>query len=157
MAKARDNQRSKLYAAEREAFEGNYPCDETPGYSVAECQEIVDKITHSRWWAGRYDGKLDVKVHDGRGFRSATAYPWGPDIYLPLWARKEWVICHELAHVGLYRLEVYKYSYENHSASHGPEYAKEYLAIVKRWIGKEEAEELRQSFKSGRVKFRAKH
>lgn len=155
MARTRDNQRSKLYKAEREAFEGKYPCDETPGYSVAECQEIVDKITHSRWWAGRYDGKLDVKIHAGKGFRRAVAYPWGPDIYLPLWARKEWVICHELAHVGLYRKEVYRFLYEDHSASHGPEFAKEYIAVVRRFIGAEEARALKAVFKKNRIKARA--
>lgn len=150
MAKVRDSQRSKVYKAERKALEG-LPCDELHDLSVQECQEIVDKVVSSRWWQGRYGMMLTPPtVKAGQGARWATARLHEHTIVLPLWARKQWVILHELAHYAV-RAPLSPYL---KVAAHGPEFCKEYLALVKRWIGPEEAKALKASFKARRVKSR---
>lgn len=150
MPKPRDSQRSKLYRAERKALEG-LPCDELRGLSVEECQGVIDDIVLSRWWERRYGPMFTPpRVKAGQGARWATARHHEHTIVLPLWARKQWVIVHELAHYAVRApLSPYK-----DVASHGPEFAKEYLALVKRWIGADEAQKLKASFKEHRVKSR---
>lgn len=148
----RDNQRAKLYKAEREAFKGKFPCDELHDWSVEDCQRYVDKIQKSKWWKKRCRFYPRIIVGDGRGHRRAVAYHMtlsrNPGIALPLWSRKEWVILHELAHHLVYG------HHPNGSAAHGREFAKEFLALVRRWLGPEEAKALKAAFKANRVKSR---
>lgn len=146
----RDNQKQKLYNAEREAFKG-LPCNELHDLSVADCQAFIDKIVNSRWWRGRYTLLSSPEVKSGKGARWATARPYEHSIVLPLWARKPWVMLHELAH---YAPEYKRIGRRFRIASHGPEFAKEYLALVERWIGKKEADLLRAAYKTNRVKYR---
>lgn len=139
--RTRDNRRQKLYSAERKAF------GEGVQYkTVDECQARVDKITHSRWWRSRYGFRPNVTVKPGKGHRRATASPGTLVIQLPRWARSDWVICHELAHLIQPRV----------SAFHGPEFCREYLALVNRWIGREAAQKLRKSFVNYHVKYRVR-
>lgn len=145
----RDNQKQKLYNAEREAFKG-LPCDELHDLSVADCQAFIDKIVNSRWWKGRYTLSTLPEVKSGKGARWATARYGEHSIVLPLWARKPWVMLHELAHYA----SRHKRGSNKTIAPHGPQFAKEYLALVERWIGKKEADLLRATYKTKRVKYR---
>lgn len=151
MSGARDNQRQRIYNSERDAFETKFPCDELHGLSVEECQEYIDKIVNSRWWKGRYNLRMSPRIKSGKGARHATARRGEHSIVLPLWARKKWVMLHELAH---YACHYTPQSFRKSLAPHGPEFAKEYLALIQRWVGKEEADALRTSYKKNRVKYR---
>ena len=152
---ARDNQRSKIYAAEHAAFDGKFPCDELHNLSVAQCQAFVDRVTHSSWWAKRYGKTCDVEVRPGKARRHASASPKLMVTWLPRWSRKPWVMLHELAHIAVDEILFNKYSgFGEIPAWHGPEFAKEYLALIKRFIGNDEAAALRAEYKSHRVKYR---
>ncbi len=144
-SRPRDNQRAKVYRAERKALNFNVQYR-----TVAECQARVDQITGSRWWWGRYGhhpraALSMVEVKPGKGHRNATAdaRPYGGVLQLPLWARSDVVICHELAHI-----------VTKPHAAHGPEFAREFIALVDRWISKEAGRSLRQAFKAERVRYR---
>jgi len=139
--RARDFQRSKVYSSERSLHEAGELL------TLEECQRIVDKITYSAWWAKRYGRIVSVTVKDGRGRRRAGA--WADKIALPRWARKRSVICHELAHVAIRILQD-----PRKVPAHGIRYCEAYLEIVKRWMGQETHDDLRQSFLDGGVKFR---
>lgn len=147
----RDNQRSKLYKAEGEAFEG-FLCDELNDLTVDDCQAFINKIMHSRWFRSRYGTHQPPRVKSGKGARWATARYRERSIVLPLWARKPWVMLHELAHYAVRWTD--SFAGADCTAHHGPEFAKEYLALVRRWIGKEEADALRAAYKKNRVKYR---
>ena len=132
----RDFQRSKVYKAERGAWEC---CDPEKLLSLEECQKLIKK-------AVRFMGRRCIpKVTDGRGRRRATfkfgALRGGPQIALPKWSRTRWVILHEYAHAVA----------DDH---HGPKFTRAYIKLVRRFIGKIEAEILKIAFKQYRVKTR---
>ncbi len=115
--------------------------------TIRDCQAFVDRVVGSRWWRARQGdrGIGHVTVRDGRG-RSRTACAdyfvgTGRVIKLPLWGRTRPVILHELAH-HLAGLE----------AKHGPDFARAYLDLVRRWIGRDAAARLRAEYRAGRVK-----
>jgi putative metallohydrolase (TIGR04338 family) len=117
-----------------------------PEFTWAETLAYVERVTRSRWWRCRLP--RGVRVKDGRGTRIARG-GWGtgrPTVNLPRWARTRLVILHELAHVLTSRpgREV---------AAHGPEFAKTYLELVRRFEP-ELAPRLRAEFKAGRVRTR---
>lgn len=81
----RDFQRSKVYAWEHVVFRNCYNED----LPLDRCREIAARLYGAR-----------VKVTDGRGRRRACAYDLRyPTIALPRWARCQWVIAHEVAHL----------------------------------------------------------
>ena len=126
--KMRDNQRSRLYKAERAAWNCCYP---VKSLSLDDCKRLVKK-------AARFTDGPTPSVLDGRGRRSA----WGSwyNIKLPRWARTRWIILHEYTHAIT-------------SDKHGPSFAKTYLALVRRFIGHTEGEILKIAYKQYRVKY----
>lgn len=137
----RDNQRSKLYCAESAVASKGRQLS-----SVDDIQGYVDSVTESQWWQNR-SAITRVYIRDGRGRRSAGA--WANRnralgyITMPRRLRRELYILHELAHI--MTLERY--------ASHGCEFASNYLALVTRWMGRAIAVHLRNSFRQHRVKW----
>jgi putative metallohydrolase (TIGR04338 family) len=104
MQKARDTYRQKVYRAERIAFAGTsgYP----PRYGrriekVPDIQAYIDKLVASAWFRRRWGrtGYRAIRIHPGKRHTRATGDPWTGIIQLPIWARSEAVILHELAHV----------------------------------------------------------
>ena len=96
----RDNQRQRLYSAERHAFRFN---DYSTLMDWEEVQEYVREIEASRFWSEILDAngvrKAAISIRDGRGYRSAMAYCRQFKIVLPKWARKDCVVLHEMAHL----------------------------------------------------------
>lgn len=84
--RARDFQRSKVYAWENKMFWREH---EETKYTLDECRELAASLYGAR-----------VKVKDGRGRGAACAF-WDryPTIALPRWARNDIVIAHEVAHL----------------------------------------------------------
>ena len=143
MKRPRDSQRSKLYEAEGGDFipKGNH----LP--TVAAIQSYVDGIVGSRWWKNRFT-ITTVYVEDGRSHRTALAFcsPSAGWITMPRWTRHERYILHELAHVAT----------PNDCAAHGREFARNFLLLVGRWMGRDAAKVLKASFDQHRVKWRKK-
>ena len=108
--------------------------------TVAQMQAYVNKIVASAWWKQRFPYPTYIEVHPGKRRRNACAR--GNAIYMPLWSRTEFVILHEMAHCAN-RLG---------GASHGPEFTRIHLELVKRWMGKEHADKLKANFKVKKVK-----
>lgn len=132
----RDNQRSRLYAAERQAFQWGQTVPDT--LLQATVNDILDrKPVRSRF------GPRRITVERGKG--GGRAYGGGR-ITLGVSARTEWIICHEVAHCltpGSY-------------ASHGPEYAGIYLFLISAVLGPKEAARLRDAFRQHKVKWNSK-
>lgn len=149
MPRPRDSQRSKLYSAENTAFKRS---GEPEFKTVEECQAYIDKVLSSVWFKKHWRLR-QAKVRPGKGYRKAVWYGYGYDrnkrgdeggiVQLPKWARKRWVILHELSH-GLT---------PNEEASHGWKFARNYLKLVKHFLGQEEEKKLKEAFKNKRVKY----
>lgn len=133
----RDNQKSRLYAAEDAALEvfGTQ-------MTVEACQKEVDRITDLRGVRGRWGlRELRVVATNGRGGRTN-----GYEIRLGSHAKTVPYICHEVAHC----LTPSKY------ADHGPEFAGVLLHVVRQAMGKEKADALRESFRKHGVRYSLK-
>ena len=138
----RDTQRSKVYAAERTIEDWD-----TEKMSIPEIEEWVGKITRSKWWKNHpRGGSYKIEVRDGRGRRNAGGRRWVGKVVIkmPRWSRTKIVTLHEIAHGMQPHL----------TAWHGREFCRTFLDLVVRWMGKDVARELRQSFVKHRVKHR---
>lgn len=164
MKTIRDSQRSKLYKAEGQVK--NLKARERLE-TVPEMQTWVDQIVGSQWWLNyrvpavdptirQYVGIQDygppqhrtIRVDDGRGRRCAHGYSHGV-IALPRWCRTRMMVLHEVAH-----------TIQMEEPAHGRHYARIYLDLFRRWLGKAAYLELKAAFKAGRVRFskrRIKH
>lgn len=155
----RDSQLSKVYKAESAH---SYWSDVSEYDSLSEIQRWVDEICKSRWFKNRYpryalDAKSimkygraadGIKVLDGRGRQRACGSTRG-FIKLPVWTRSDLHILHEIAHV-VTRRNGYQGPLP---AYHGRDFCANYLALVRQFMGKEEADELKACFKKHRVKY----
>jgi len=156
----RDSQRKKLYRAEDVAFYEPFIPGEArksvfgrDGLSVAEAQSFIDGILDSAWFRDEFQvsDRRDplVEVVAGRANSSARA---GGGIYTgrisaPAWARREWVLLHELAHI------VTRTAWGPYVAAHGWLFANVYLRLVGRFLGLDAEAALVAAFDAGRVKY----
>ena len=106
MSKPRDFQRSRVYKWERQEFDWD-----TDMLSLCECQRIINAEA----------GWLEIEVSDGRGCRKALAKLSRNQIGLPKWARKRWVVLHEIAHF---------LAHDTRWAAHGNQFMQEYLSLL---------------------------
>jgi len=136
----RDSQRQKVYTAERVLcrYETKYP-------TVKDIERYCKKIIRSTWFI-RHFGNHSFRVHDGRGRRNAGGWHgWGGlEITLPLWARCDRVILHELCH-GL-----------TINPPHGWSFAKHYMELVRHFMGKDAYKALKAAYKEHHVRTRPK-
>ena len=129
MKKQRDFQRRKVYNAEWATEACCFPIEKL---TLDECKQLIEK-------ASRFTKGPRPIVKDGRGCRKARGSAW--HIVLPKWARTKWTVLHEYAHA------VTTYN-------HGPDFVKAYLKLVKRFIGRTEADILRMAFRQYKVRTR---
>ena len=148
----RDSQRSKLYKAEREI---KSPLADERIETVPEIQKWVDKICSYAWFKRRFGNDIRIEVEDGRGRRSAQGERclyrrlkndnieiYDGYIKLPIWARKKWVILHEMAHA------VCPYK-----PGHGRYFARCFLSLIHHVLGYEVKKEFVEAFKKNKVKY----
>jgi putative metallohydrolase (TIGR04338 family) len=142
----RDNQRSKLYKAEKvladKAF--TYRLD-----TVRDMERLVKKVQTRATLVRRYGPELrkPIFVGDGRGKRNAGGD--GQGIYMPRWSRTAYIVLHELAHT----ISIRKYG-RSAIAPHGRHFCAVYLDLVRFILGKEAADALKASFRDRGVKYR---
>lgn len=139
----RDTQRSKVYKAERVLRQFAKPLPK-----VADVERFVKKQMARKAITNRYPRATRVtKVKDGRGRRAACAWA-GHTISIPLWARNDAIVLHEMAHIIVNR-EFWNVDY----ASHGWRFASVFLDLVRFVMGRDAHDALKASFKEHGVKF----
>ncbi len=134
----RDVQRQHLYDAERVIPAWADPAMKLP--TVPEMQSFIDGVLAGRWLRSRW-GLVHIEVRAGQGHRRAVSY--GPVLHMPKWSRSRLVLLHELAHSLT----------PHHFASHGPQFAGVFIALVERSMGKSTAADLRMAFRVKRVRW----
>jgi putative metallohydrolase (TIGR04338 family) len=146
----RDSQRSKVYKAEQAAFNPFGDVGVMTLSTVPEMQAYVDHMRASKWWEGCRYPKITITVTDGRGrsrFACATIDYRGRVIKMPSFARKNWVVLHEVAH---------HIAREQGSGwLHDWRFCEIYLDLVRRMMGKAAHDALRASFKKHGVRINA--
>jgi len=144
----RDNQKSRLYAAEWECF--GRPSMEFK--DMGQLEDYLWSVLENRYVQKKYQiareivsGTQWLKVDNGAGFRQATTL-WHPDsiqMTFPRRSRCSWQVLHELSHVFTPR----------DAQAHGREFARIYLHLVRVFFG----EEIQNKFKAGMKKHNCKY
>lgn len=148
----RDSKRSAVYASEWNALEQHLSNRRIR--EIADVVAFVNEITQSKWYKnykimGKEHSsfcrrtKPHIDVGDGRGRRRACG--GGTTIKLPKWCRKTYVILHELAHTMQFE-----------QPWHGRQFAAIYLDLVRRWMGRNAWEKLRDEFRKHKVWYSAR-
>jgi putative metallohydrolase (TIGR04338 family) len=146
----RDSQRSKVYKAEEAFYRASGRLE-----TVWAIEHYVNLLKSNQALKVKYGQYLEVpiRVKDGRGNKRASAHR--NFIVMPVWARYEGVVLHELAHV--INIRKYYSRYINRTiAGHGWEFCEVYLTLVYHMMGKEAYETLKKSFKAHGVKYKEK-
>lgn len=147
MRDARDSQRLRVYKAERRVHHLGKPLRE-----VEDIQRFIQKQLKRKAITSRYpDATRPIAIHHGGGRRNACAYG-GWKISIPLWARNELIVIHEVAHIVTNRHYGDKRS---GVAGHGWQFCAVFLDLVRFIMGKEAHDALKASFKEHKVRFTA--
>lgn len=157
IVRKRDSQKNKLYIAERVAF----PAFHHVTYATDEAiqKNYIAKIVKSSWWK-KHCSVTCVLVEKGKrvgadAFQEMRRYqrPDGSFVRLPTGIirygnsmRNEYVTLHELAHI-----IIWDHQKEHRWTDHGPEFAKVFLMLVRRFLGKSSEKTLKDAFKEHRV------
>jgi len=128
----RDSQRARLYKAERAAWACYNP---SPPLTLEACKKLIQR-------AARYAHGPTPYVADGRGTRIARASQYR--INLPRWARKTTIVLHEYAHIITPHPE----------PGHGRVFARNYIRLIRRFVGKTESDIMKLAFREYGVRFR---
>ncbi len=124
MGRPRDNQRKRVYDAERALFpDDRFP----PDMTLPQAEALIGRI----YMDARYRHldrlhPVPPAVKDGRGRRRAGYCRARHAIALPRWARRVWVVAHEVAHAFLDH---------NRHPGHGEEFVAVYLDVLERHAG----------------------
>ena len=144
--RVRDTQRKKVYTAERVL--DDYA---TPTPTVKDVERLVRRIEKSKTVQKHFPQRASryvlTRVADGRGRRKACSK--GGVIAIPLWARSDRVVLHEMAH------ELVNWG-PRPTAGHGWEFCQAYLFLVRKFMSKEAHDALKKSFKEHKVRIRPK-
>jgi putative metallohydrolase (TIGR04338 family) len=136
----RDNQKSKVYAAEAKFRSLNFEPKLSPYtqlIQIHDCQDYVNLILNQQWFRARF-GERHITVEVGRN--GGMAYG-SRKITLGVWARQPTVILHEIAHC-----------VAPAQSRHGADFAGIFLFLIKQVYGAEAANALRNCYKEARVK-----
>lgn len=143
----RDTQRSRVYKCDPVVITRAKPLP-----AVADVERYVAKVFASKRVQAAFPKSVSwsrglPKVGDGRGRRVACG--WYGGIKIPLWARNEGVVLHELAHVICQREERNSLLI----AGHGWQFCAIYLKLVLYMMGRETHDALKREMKINRVRF----
>jgi hypothetical protein len=164
MPRKRDTQRAKLYRAEHASgLRGEvFP-------SLMHVTDYVNRLRTSAWFKRTF-GAHYIRVGDGRGGVNARAVGRST-IQLPLWARHEFTVLHEIAHLvrpvegwakGTAGLSITRGGVEylgrpaeETHAWHGPQFAHTFLMLVRHKMGTEAERTLKAAFREHGVRYKA--
>lgn len=148
----RDSQRGKVYASEREAFPNMF----NPYWSIwktaEEIQNWINSISKTNYFHKHFcktHGSRLALVKLSRGLRSCMQMGI---MKISSCNMNKFVVCHELAHA----IAFAKYfAISRNVQGHGWQFCATYLHLIRHYIGLEEYNTLKASFKKHKVKFRA--
>lgn len=135
-ARPRDGRKNKVYAAEKVAF----PTMHTQELAtIHDVRKLLDSWTNTQWFKARYLGSpIDLDSSNG-------SFARGNQIRLQRAHYNRYVLAHELAHV---------LTLSANRAAHDKTFCGAYIAIVTRFIGKEEGDALRAAFVASKIPHR---
>lgn len=129
----RDSQRQRVYTAESLVYDHKR-------MTLEQCQQWVDEVVGSAWWAHRSSRRkitVTTGARGGRAWASADTIRTSPS------SRNKWTMLHELAH-----------HLTTTGAPHGPEFCANVVALTRQFMGKAQGDALKQAFRDHRVKVR---
>lgn len=143
----RDTQRSRVYKCDPVVIVRAKPLAR-----VVDVERYVAKVFGSKRVQAAFPKSVSWRqglpsVGDGRGRRVACG--WYGGIKIPLWARNEGVVLHELAHVICQR----ELPNSLLVAGHGWQFCSTYLRLVLYMMGREAHDALKREMKINRVRF----
>src|ERR1043166_7008467 len=141
-----DRQRSKVYASDdlppgihSELWLKHIKHPDDPHKtSVPEIEKYIEAVTKLRAFQSRW-GQRSVDVRPG--FRARWARGGYGRVTLPMWARNEDTVLHELGHV-----------LAGVGAEHGPDYAGTLITLIRIVVGAEAAKYVRANMRKWRVR-----
>lgn len=142
----RDNYRNRVFAAEQEV-----PWQKVSGQEVTQ---LRNRILKSAWWkknaaptpAGVYGTVVSFKAANGESFWCHCARHDDTGTLLYGGGSPMLRLLHALAH--------HMVDYTLTDDIHGPDFAKAYLTLAKRWLGQDTKDALAVAFAKHRVKTR---
>lgn len=150
MSRPKDLQKSRVYASEH--FDARSQAAirllsygkkySTGNVHIEACQAYVDDLVQRAWFIRRWGTGWKIAVvqkSGGSAFGSSRGYRRGR-MTLPVFARSEPVILHELAHILT--------NHRTDIAHHGPEFCGVYLELVRYAVGKDAAAQVRAQFRT---------
>jgi putative metallohydrolase (TIGR04338 family) len=141
--KERDTQRHRVYKSDTALMAVAKPLP-----TVEEVERYVKRVFGMKRIQAAFPSCRTLpQVKDGRGRRKAGGS--STMITIPLWARNEAVVLHELAHTICQR------THGRWVAGHGWQYASIYLTLVLHAMGREAHDVLKAAFKANRVRYTA--
>ena len=159
--KGRDSQRAKVYAAEK-VLDSHTTHVFT---NLAQVRRRIEAILSSKWVSSRFIVRSsEVFVRTSRRLGRASYHGRGV-FTLPIWAWRDSVVLHELAHMlESKRVEDFAkmnaaYSWgvridAKEHASHGWRFCSTYLELVRRFMTRAASKDLRASFEEHGVRYR---
>lgn len=142
----RDNQRNKLYKAEKVLSKISKPLATVP-----DMEKFIKALSKKATIKKRYGNELNRDVYVGSGKARRAAGGDAKGVYMPLWSRTEYIVLHELAHC----ISMRKFG-RNMIAPHGWEFCLVYMDLVRFVMGREAADLLKASFRQHKVRYKAK-
>lgn len=140
---ARDTQRQRVYDAELVIH--GYRRDVL---TIEECQALVDRALASAYIQRKFKRaatyhRRGVRVIHGRN--GGWAHPGTAEISLGRWGRQPTIVLHELAHIiaGI----------DGITPAHGWHFCEVYLVLVRRFVGVDVHDKLKESFRKHGVRF----
>lgn len=142
----RDTQRARVYKSDAALVAIAKPLPQ-----ISDVTRYVKRIAHMKRVAEAFPrsrlGEWFPKIGDGRGRRSACG--WSGGMSMPVHARNEAIVIHELAHVICQRQCGWEV------AGHGWQFCAIYLQLTLYAMGREAHDTLRRAFKANRVRYTA--
>jgi len=143
-SRPRDEQRKRLYQAEREIE----ALLRDPLPTIAQMQHFVDEILKSRYLQTYFTPRVlaPITVLSGRRPRQATAMSFLSTIAMPHGARYKLIVLHEMAHILADR-----YYGADFIEGHGREFATFFLDLVSHFLSADDCQDLLEAFRRNNV------
>ena len=146
--KIRDSQRSKVYRAESNLCAQEY--NGLAGDTINDTIRFVEKVASNKKLLEKYPSLADgIIVKMNRCRSTSFAYGTRSITFSRIHFRNKTVILHEMAHI------ISKRHYGWDISGHGWQFAKTYLDLVRAILGVNAYTNLKESFRSNKVKYNA--
>lgn len=143
----KDTQKSRVYEAEGTIFSEDGPQKHLR--TVGQLQDWADKFLERSFVRSNFD-PVKVEILPGRGCKVASCVHYEGDniraVYMPLWARTEETLLHELAH-----------AVHSWDEKHGEQWCGTFIYFVEKVLGREIADQVRAEFNKRDVRFTFNH